>query len=202
MSGPPSPPTLAQVRGWLAGLGCQVAVADRGGDLRGEFSPPGVGALMNPASGATIDRVRFAVDPEGALRLTEPACVRELPARSWRLVRSLGEWCAEIQSFLDKRLAEAEAACEELRGRGLDAEVDLATLEAGLELSIEGLGFARLACAAGLVEGRWLDSLSGRTRSLDTFSCRLGEVDDLPDLELRICEHVKRDATRADAPSD
>jgi hypothetical protein len=190
---PLSPERLARVRSWLAGLGCEVAFASESADLRGEFSPPVAGDLVNPATGATVERVGFAVDPEGALRLCEPACVRPLPARGWSLLRSLGEWCAEIQAFLDKRFGEAEAACEELLGRGFDAEVNPQTLEASVHLEIEGLGRARLVCSGGRLEGRWLDTFAGETQPLDAFSCLLAEASDPVALELRITSHVKRE---------
>jgi hypothetical protein len=192
---------LARARSWLAGLGCEVAFASESDDLRGEFSPPARGDLVNPASGATIERVGFAVDGAGELHLCEPACVRKLPARSWSLVRSLGEWCAEIQIVLDKQYAEAQAACDELLGRGFDAEVNPQTLEACVQLDIEGVGRAHLVCVGGRVEGRWLDDLAGHTRSLDAFACPLSEAGDPIDLELRITHLVKREPGRVEDPA-
>jgi hypothetical protein len=190
---PLSPERLARVRSWLAALGCKVGFFSESEELRGEFSPPVVGDLANPATGATLERVGFAVDPEGVLHLCEPACVRALPARSWSRVRSLGEWCAEIQAFLDKRFGEAEAACEELLCRGFDAEVNPQTLEASVHLAIEGLGLAQLVCTGGRLEGRWLDMLASETQPLDAFSCLLTEASDPVALELRITSHVKRE---------
>jgi hypothetical protein len=192
--------SLSRARSWLAGLGCEVAFASESEGLRGEFSPPSEGDLVNPASGATLGRVGFAVDAEGTLHLCEPACVRAFPARRASLVRSLGEWCAEIQAFLDKQFGEADAACEELLGRGFDVEVNPQTLEASVQLEIEGLGRARLACSEGRLAGRWLDVLGGQTHPLDAFSCSLAEAGDPVDLELRITTHVKREPARPGAP--
>jgi hypothetical protein len=193
---PPSADRLPRLRSWLAGLGCEVASASEGAELHGEFRPPVAGDLVNPATGATLERVGFTVDAEGWLHLCEPDCLRALPARSALRMRSLGEWCAEIQGFLDKRFGEAEAACEELLGRGFDAEVSPQTLETGVHLEIEGLGRARLVCSAGRLEGRWLDTFAGETRPLGAFSCTLGEVSGPEALERRITDHVDRGPLR------
>jgi hypothetical protein len=187
---------LPRVRRWLAGLGCELGPSTESEELHGEFSPPSAGDLVNPATGATVERVAFAVDAEGLLHVCEPACLRALPARSWSLVRSLGEWCAELQAFLDKRFGEAEAACEELLGRGLDAEVSPQTLETCVHLEIEGLGRAQLVCRGGRIEGRWLDGLAGGTQPLDAFSCPLAEASDPVALELRVTSHVARGPLR------
>jgi hypothetical protein len=187
---------LSRVRRWLAGLGCEIGPAPEGAELRGEFSPPVAGDLVNPATGATVERVVFTVDAEGALHVCEPACLRALPARNGSLVRSLGEWCAELQAFLDKRFGEAEAACEELLGRGFDAEVSPQTLETCVHLEIEWLGRARLACSGGRLEGRWLDGFAGGTQPLDAFSCLLVEASDPAALELRIASHLERELPR------
>jgi hypothetical protein len=192
---PQSAERLPRMRRWLAGLGCEVGFASETAELRGEFRPPVAGDLVNPATGATLERVAFTVDAEGWLHLSEPACLRAIPARSGSLVRSLGEWCAEIQAFLDKRFGEAEAACEELLGRGFDAEVSPQTLETCVHLEIEGLGRARLVCSGGRLEGRWLDTFVGETRPLD-FSCTLGEASGPEDLERRITGHVGRVPSR------
>ena len=101
---PPSADRLPRLRSWLAGLGCEVASASEGAELHCEFRPPVAGDLVNPATGATLERVGFTVDAEGWLHLCEPACLRALPARGALRMRSLGEWCAEIQGFLDKTL--------------------------------------------------------------------------------------------------
>jgi hypothetical protein len=191
-----SGPLLPRLRSALAGLGCEIAPAPEGAGLRGEFRPPVAGDLVNPATGATLERVGFRVDAQGWLHLCEPACLRALPARSASLVRSLGEWCAELQGLLDKRFGEAEAACDELLGRGFDAEVSPQTLETCVHLEIEGLGRARLVCSAGRLQGRWLDTFAGGTLPLDAFSCSLGEAPDPRALELRITSHERREPAR------
>ncbi len=193
---PASTERLPPVGRWLAALGCEVALAAESPELCGGFSPPVAGDLLNPATGATLERVGFAVDCEGALHFHEPACLRAIPARSGSLVRSLGEWCVELQAFLDKRFGEAEAACEELLGRGFDAEVSPQTLETCVHLEIEGLGRARLVCSGGRLEGRWLDTFAGETQPLDAFACLLAEASDPVALELRITSHVNREPPR------